>query len=87
MVAEAILAALAGKTLENALETLNDLRKEGRSDRVSIDDSQTRQCLISQVQSLESWSESITLLSLIRNKTLRDSFVELSLSTASLNGC
>lgn len=78
-IAGTIIGSLAAKSLEKALDALNDLRKESRADKVSIDDSQARSCLMSHIQSVDAWSNVITLLSLLRDKQLRDSFVELSL--------
>ena len=78
-IAETLLASLAAKALEKAADALIDLRKESRAERVTIDDAQCRTCLVAHIMSVEAWSGSITLLSLLRDKDLRDSFVELSL--------
>jgi hypothetical protein len=78
-IGETLLAAMVGKAVEKAATTLNELRKESRDNKVSINDSQARTCLISHVQSVDSWAGAITLLTLLRDKQLRESFVELSL--------
>lgn len=78
-VAEALLGLLAGKTLEKVADTLRDLRKEGRENKVSIDDSQARTSLVAHIRTVDTWSSSITLLSLLRDKKLKESFVKLSL--------
>jgi hypothetical protein len=77
--AEVVVATLVGKLLGKAADTISDLRKESHADRVLIDDSRARVNLISHLQTVDSWSNSIALLSLLRNKSLRDSFVDLSL--------
>lgn len=76
---EAAVAAVVGKVVEKGIESLNDLRRETRSNRVSIDTSQARECLMNQLSATESWAASISLLDLLHDKELKDSFVELSL--------
>ena len=77
--AEGVAVGLLGKVLEKGAGALNELRKESRADRVKITDADARSCLLAQVNSVAKWADSISLLSLLRDKKLKESFVELSL--------
>ncbi len=73
------LTGLASKALEAGLGIVAELQKEARATRVTIDTTRSRECLLSQMQSVETWANAVTLLSLLKGKRLRECFVELSL--------
>ncbi|MDE3151546.1 MAG: NACHT domain-containing protein [Gemmatimonadota bacterium] len=78
-IGQAALSVLAGKALDGTARVLSDLRRESRGERVSIDDSRSRECLVAHVGMVDVWSATIALLTLLRDKRLRESFVQLSL--------
>lgn len=71
--------AALGKLLEAATSSFLTGREAARSTRVSVDYREARSSLLSHIQSLRNWCESVTLLTLLHDKSLRESFVELSL--------
>lgn len=77
--AEAALGAVVTKVIAKSIDAFLDLKKEGAKARIQVDDSDARSSLISQLHSLENWASSISLMGLLREKALRESFVELSL--------
>jgi hypothetical protein len=75
MIAETLAAILVGK----AADLLLHLRKEAKDARIIIDESGFRDSLEHHLKGVETWCESITLLALLRDKRLQDSFTELNL--------
>jgi hypothetical protein len=71
--------AVLGKTLEKGVEGLAGAAAAGKAAKVKVDQSRARECLLTHMDVVEAWSRSITLLSLLRDKRLQDSFVELGL--------
>lgn len=76
MIAETLSALLIGKTADLLLH----LRKDAKDARVTVDDSGFRESLERHLRGVETWCESITLLALLRDKRLHDSFTELNLT-------
>ena len=72
-----LASAVLGKTLEKAVEAIADVAKAGRTAKVKVEQSRARECVMAHVQSVGVWASSISLQSLLRDKRLRDSFVEL----------
>lgn len=79
VIAEATATLLAGTVLDKVASAIGALRRESREDRVRIDDSEARTCLLAHVRSIDVWAGTITLLNLLHDKQLKESFVELSL--------
>jgi hypothetical protein len=76
MIAETLSALLIGKTADLLL----NLRKEAKDVRITVDDSGFRESIERHLKVVETWCESITLLALLRDKRLQDSFTELNLT-------
>jgi hypothetical protein len=77
MALEAAVSLLAGKVAD----LFSDLRKEARASRVVVEDSALRASTLQHLRQLKSWSEKISLHSLIQDKTLVDCFAELTFAT------
>jgi hypothetical protein len=75
-IAEALSVMLARKASDHLLQ----IRKEAKDARMTVDDSRFREALGRHLQGVETWSQTITLLALLRDKRLQDSFTELTLT-------
>jgi len=76
----AIAETLSTLLISKVADLLLHVRKEAKESRVTLDDSGFRESLEHHLRTTETWCQSITLLALLRDKRLQDSFTELNLT-------
>src|SRR5215212_4322877 len=76
----AIVETLSALLISKVADLLLHIRKEAKEARVTVDDSSFRESLSRHLSAIGTWCQSITLLALLRDKRLQDSFTELNLT-------
>jgi hypothetical protein len=69
---------IIGSVTKSVADGLSRLLVDGESDKLKLDYSKARECLIDHLAMVDRWSSSISMLHLQRDKKLLDAFVELS---------
>lgn len=75
-----MLAEAVGNALKEGLRGLVELKKGAHEKRIRLDDAEARVCLLEHIGTLERWANTITLASLLKERRLAESFIELGLT-------